>query len=465
MRLKAACIMLVLLSGCIKVGPNFRAPHAPCKERWMEQGDARVELTDDVIGSWWESFNDPILDDLTQLAREQNLTLEVACYRIQEARARLGIAIGEFFPQIQEGFGAAERVRLSRNMPNPPPVIDFQDFQLGGQVFWEIDLWGKYRRAIESEKAGYFASYANYNDVLVLLMADVAATYVQIRTFEELFDVVFQNIRIQERSLQISQAQFEAGFVSELDVQQATSLLRDTEARLPQIEAAVQQSKNALCVLLGISAQEISCLLGDSRQIPIAPEEVVATMPETLLYRRPDIRRALFDAWQQCARIGVAAAEFFPQVSLDGLIGLDSNKQFLTRDSLTFGYGSSFIWPLLNYGRITNRVKVEQSLFCQLATLYKDQVLRAYQEVEDGLIGFVKAQEQEELLNESVAAAMRAVELSRAQYVEGLTDFTTVLNTLESLLSEEEQLIQARSSIALNLITTYKALGGGWETH
>ena len=458
--------LLILLSGCWKVGPNFEEPCVPCKHEWMES-----ECTSDPVCQWWTLFDDSILDHFIWIAKEQNLPLQIAAYRILEARARLGFAVGEFFPQFQQGFGSADRVKVSKHQPNTAlaPDIYFSDYQLGFNTIWELDFWGKYRRAIETEQKELCASYADYDNVLVLLLSDVAATYIRLRTIDELIEIVNHNIKIQARGLEITEAQFEGGFVSELDKQQALTLLRDTQARLPDLQKQRRQTENALSVLLGIPPEELT----DSGSIPFIPEELTVSCPETLLCRRPDVRQAFYSAAAQSARIGVAFADFFPQVSLRGTIGTRSGDSslnaamspgnLLDRDSLTFTYGAQVEWPILNYGRIGNRVKIEKARFCQLITNYQDTILVAYKEVEDGLVGFYKSHEQLGFLGDSVKAAQRSVDLSKTQYVEGMVDYTRVLNTQQSLLSEQEKYVNTKGSIALSLINTYKALGGGWE--
>ncbi|MFQ5728754.1 MAG: efflux transporter outer membrane subunit [Waddliaceae bacterium] len=464
--------LTLCLNGCVKVGPDFSTPQAPCKHEWID----KVNTTENPICYWWKTFDDPILDRLIETSSKQNLPLRIACYRIMEARAGLGIAVGEFFPQLQEGIGSASRTKLSKHAPNigPSPDLYFKDYQLGLQAAWELDFWGKFRRAIESEKAGLYSAFANYDDVLVLLLSDVASIYVQIRTIEELIEIFRDNIKIQARGLEIAEAQFEGGFVSELDVQQATTLLRDTEARLPDLERQHRQAQNALSVLLGMAPQDLEPMLKGPGKIPQTPPDFVANMPESLLYRRPDIRQALYDAASQSARIGVAFADFFPQISLTGIIAYRSSGDstmnvnassgnLLDRDSLSFNYGASFAWPLLNYGRIGSRVQVEMARFCQLVVNYQNVVLQAYQDVEDGLIAFTKFQKQIQYLSGSAKAAERSVELSKTQYVEGMVDYTRVLDSQRAFLEEAEKLTLSRSNTVLSLIATYKAFGGGWE--
>ncbi len=468
--------MILCLNGCMKVGPDFLHPKAPTKQGWIDSKNDKVKVTDEKICYWWKVFNDPILDQLIENAYNQNLPLKIAGYRIMEARAFLGIAIGEFFPQTQEGIGSATRTKLSKHQPNigPSPDLHFKDYQLGFQAAWELDFWGKFRRSIESERAELFSSYANYDDVIVLLLSDVAFVYIQIRTIEDQINIVQNNIKLQKRSVEISRAQFEGGFVSELDVQQATTLLKGTEARLPDLERQYVQAQNALSILLGMAPVDLTTMLQSPKVVSDYPSEIIVNMPEDLLYRRPDIRQAFYATAAQSARIGVAFADFFPSISLSGVIALRSSGDstmnvngqsgnLLDRDSLSFNYGTSFSWPILNYGRIANRVQAEKARYCQLVINYRDTVLRAYRDVEDGLIAYLKAIEQMDYLSDSVRAAKRSSELANIQYVEGMADYTRVLNTQEALLAEEEKLALAKSDIALGLIATYKALGGGWE--
>lgn len=470
-----ALLLLIAASSCKKVGPDFVPPLAPYKADWIEGKRDDIDTSGELITDWWSLFNDPLLDYFTAVARQQNLPLRIALYRILEARALLGIAIGEFFPQLQEAFGDATRTQLSKFEPRFVPGTQriFKDYRLGFRAAWELDIWGKFRRAIESEAASLDASIANYDDILVLLQADVAAAYATIRSTQELIEIIKQNVTLQERSVQITSAQYKGGFVSELDVQQATVLLKNTEARLPELETQLRLAQNALCVLLGIPANDIHDLFTDNQKTPIPPETILVPIPESLLFRRPDIRRAYYEAASQSARIGVAVADFFPQISLTGTIGYNSRGNFpailggngslFDRDSLTFSYGSQFNWPILNYGRITNRVRAQHAIFLQTAVNYQNTVLEAYREIEDALIGFINSKERVRIFQESVQASERSVDLARRQYVEGMVDFTRVLDTTRSLLDDEESHVRAKLETVLSVIDAYKALGGGWE--
>ena len=474
-RLGIFLLMSLMIVGCMRVGPDFHVPCAPSEESWMECEEDRIDCSEEVFDAWWLQFRDDKLTELIRLAEERNVNLKIAAFRVLGARALLGIAIGEWFPQLQELVGDATRFRLSRNMPNSLFAdTNYWDFNVGLSVAWELDFWGRFRRGIESARDGFFASYANYQDVLVILQADVASTYVDIRTLEERIEIVKHNIKVQERSLEIVMARWEAGVVTELDVQQARTLLFSTQARLPRLEADLRVVKNALAFLLGLTPDELICVLDEPGKIRVAPKNIGVGIPAELLSRRPDIRRAVHLAASQSARIGIAVSDLLPRISIGGFIGFESSADISTTktggggslfsgDSFTYFLGPSYAWKVLNYGRLRNRVYLEYARFYELLLDYRNTVLAAFEEAENGLILFIKSYEESGYLEESVFAAQRGAEVARTQYVEGLVDYTRVLNTEEALVNQEEELAITRGRIALSLILTYKALGGGWQ--
>jgi len=466
---------LLLAVGCTKVGPDFRPPPVPLQTEWIDCGTKHIRCCDEELCAWWRIFEDPYLDELIALAREQNYTVRIAGMRIIEARAMLGISIGEWFPQKQDAVGSALRYRLSSNSPNIEGAnLKFKDYNLGGFVAWEMDFWGKFRRAIEASDDELFASIANFNDVLVLLYGDVASTYTQIRTVETQIEILKSNIKIQERSLEIVNARFEAGMVTELDQKQAEALLRNTEARLPSAEIDLRVAQNALAILLGMTPKTLNDTFAFNGKIPEASITVAAGIPSQLICRRPDIQRALFEAGAQCARIGVAKADLFPHLSLTGYVGVESSApttssgigvggKFFSSKSFNYFFGPDFAWALLNYGRIENNIRVQYARFYELVSNYQNAVLIAYRDVENALIRFARSHDKVDLLKLSTAAAQRAVDLSNTQYIEGIADYTRVLNTEQLLLDTQERLVIAQGEIAQGLIDTYKALGGGWQ--
>lgn len=460
-------VALTLL-GC-SVGPSYKKPTLKVNSSWSVSGlqTPAQPVTD---SSWWKAFNDPTLEQLVQLAYNQNLTLQVAGLRIMEARAAIGVAVGNQYPQ-NEVFGTVSRVGLSNNTVNRPPGFtrDYWNQQVGFDASWEADFWGKYRKAVKGQRAVYVSSIDDYHNALVSLCAEVARTYVAIRTFEELIEESRQNVRIQEESLRITDARFRNGATSELDVTQARELLESTRATIPQLEISLVQSQNALSTLLGQPPGSLQNLLQGPQKIPAAPSQVAVSIPAEMLRRRPDIRSAELAAMAQSERIGIAKADLYPHFVLSGALGVHSTDpgtppyNFLDPGSFFYAIGPRVYWQVLDFGRIRNQVRVEDARFQQSITTYQNSVLKASEEVEDGIIGFVKTLEATSAQQNAVAAARRSVELASLQYREGAVDYQRVLDSERTLLQEDNSLVNLRSNAATNVISLYKALGGGWE--
>lgn len=460
--------VLLCLSGCFMLGPDYVRPPAPTADTWIETGNPAIKREAADINAWWTVFNDPILNTLVETAYRQNPSLRTAGVRVLEAQARRGIAVGLLFPQQQDAFGAATSNELSENRANRNSsglVRDFDDWQVGFDATWELDVWGRFRRGIEAADAALLASVATYDDVLVSLVAEVARNYTLLRTLEERLIVARENVAIQERSFEIADAKFKGGTVTELDSAQAASLLRDTEAQIPGLESDIRQTQNTLCVLLGVPPQDLQHLLGGAQPIPSPPAEVAVGIPADLLRRRPDVRRAERLLAAQSAEIGIAKADLFPSFVLFGSISIasqDFDDLFRSGSLENFG-GPGFRWAILNYGRIQNNIRVQDARFQALIGDYENTVLQAQGEVENAIAAYLGAQRQVQFLTNSVGSANRAVELAEFQYREGAVDYTRVLNTQQFLVTEQDRLVATRGSVALNLVAMYKALGGGWE--
>ncbi len=305
-----------LVSGCM-VGPDFVKPDAEVEPGWMEKEDPRIKSEPADFSDWWTVFNDPVLDNLIETAYQQNLDLQIAGLRILEARAQLGVAVGLQYPQTQEMKGGASANQLSENAANEARSDRFfYDYQIGFDAAWELDFWGRFRRGVESASASLYANMANYDDILVSLTAEVARTYVVIRTLEQRLAVARENVRLQKESLRLAELRFQEGVATKLDVTQARALLKQTEALIPRLETSLRQAKNGLAILLGILPADVKVMLGGPRPIPIAPAQVAVGIPAELLRRRPDIRLAEFQAAAQSARIGVAKSDLYPRFSL-----------------------------------------------------------------------------------------------------------------------------------------------------
>jgi NodT family efflux transporter outer membrane factor (OMF) lipoprotein len=461
-----AALLVVTVGGCM-VGPNYHPPQAPIAESYLDPGSDAIkrEPTAD-LSAWWTVFGDPTLDDLVKMAYAQNPTLQTAAIRVVEAQARRGIAVGQLFPQQQSAFGGYTRTQLSKNQANFVSGGDrsFDDFQLGAQATWELDIWGRFRRGIESADAQILSAIASYDDVLVTLIGDVATEYINIRISQEQLVVIRANVEIQKIGLQIAEDRFKGGTATDLDRTQATALLRDTESQIPVLEGTIAQSEARLCVLLGIPPKDLGAMLAD-KKIPGAPAVVAVGIPADLLRRRPDIRRAERDLAAQSAQIGIAKADLFPAFSLFGDVRLDAENfgdLFKGSSVQAFG-GPAFRWNLFNYGRIENAVRVQDAQFQALVGVYENTVLNAQGEVEGFLAAYLGATREIVPLTDSVAAAQRAVEVADTQYRGGIADYTRVLLAQQFLENEQGRLVSARGSAALNLISLYRALGGGWE--
>ena len=470
LRSSVAMATSLLIGACTTLGPDFQKPEAPQTDSWIETDDPGVRADGPAdYRDWWQVFNDPVLDRLIDTAYRQNLDLRVAGLRILQAQAQLAIAVGSQYPQTQQGFGSLTRSRISENTANTSPALDqtFNNYELGFQAGWELDFWGRFRRNVESAEANLNASVADYDNALVSLTAEVARAYILIRTFEQRIRLAEQNVKLQQRSLDIVNVRFRNGAVSELDVQQAKTLLFTTKSLVPDFQRGLRQTKNALAVLLGMTPGEIQVVLGDSADtdIPTAPAQVAVGMPADLLLRRPDIRNAELTAAVQNAQIGIAEAELYPSISLAGNIGVQSEdgSDLLKSDSLFGVIGPGFSWNILNYGRIKNNVRLQDARLQQLLVDYSNSVLRAYQEVEDAQVGFLRTQEQEIYLADSVKAAERSVSISMLQYREGLIDYNRVTTIQGDLVGQQDRWAVARGDVVTNLVALYRGLGGGWQ--
>ena len=465
-----AAVFSLIISGCT-VGPDFQRPEAPIESTWIESGDKRVNSETRDYRNWWQTFNDPVLNRLVDQAYDENLSLKIAGVRVIEARAQLGIAAGNFYPQTQQAAGSLNYTRLSEQSAQAIPPFQYYLSQIGANASWEIDFWGKFRRAIESASASWLATAADYDNALVSLTADVANSYINIRTLEKRIAIALQNVETQKESLKIAEARYRYGTASLLDVEQARTQLNNTMASIPSLKAQQRQQENALCVLLGMAPKDLAEMLEGPSDIPVSPTEIVVGIPADLLRRRPDIRSAEYQAIAQSAQIGVAKAELYPAFSLSGdfsFLSTSAGKSELSDmfkwRSRTILAGPSFQWNILNYGQITNNVRVQDARLQELLIAYQNTVLSAQQDVEDNLSAFLRAQERADDLARSAESAKSALDLAVKQYREGVKDFTAVLLAQQSLLNEQDNLASTLGNISTSLVGVYRALGGAWES-
>ena len=453
------------IGGCTQVGPDFEEPEADVNATWEVFDSERIKTQAPESKEWWQAFNDPVLDNLVEVAFAQNLSLEAAGLRVLEARAQLGIAVGQLYPQQQSiDGGAIYTDRSERGSGSGGGDLSSWQYNLNLSAGWELDFWGRFRRGVEAADANLLAFIAAYDSVLVLLIAQVVDTYVVIRAAEQQLDIAHENVKLQQRSYEITDNLFRNGEQSELDRQQALTLLLSTEATIPSLQVTLDQSRNALSTLLGRPPGEIGQLIGQTGVIPEPPTEVGVGIPADLLRRRPDVLQAELQAAAQSARIGVATADLYPSFVLSGSLGLVSTSGTSSdSDNLQFVGGPSFSWPIFNYGRLKNNIRVQDARFQQTLVNYENTVLNAAREVEDAITGYVRGQVEQEILARGVAAAKRSTDISMLRYKEGFADYQRVLNAQQSLFGQQNRYINARSNSIRSLTALYRSLGGGWE--
>lgn len=466
---KIVCAALVIvLAACAPVGPEFVKPEAEMPPGWSEADRNGLEASPIKQPQWWRAFEDPVLDKLVETAWQQNNSLEIAGLRVLEARAQLGIAQGSLYPQSQLAAGSGIYTSPANNFGGGS---NFWQYGIGASASWEIDFWGRFRRGIESADAAYMASIAARDQALIILTAQVVNTYTTIRINEEQLRIANDNVDIQQRSYDIASVLYHNGSDSELDMQQAQTLLLSTQATIPGFEVILKQARNALNTLLGKPPGTIDDLLGADQDIPALPATIEVGIPADLLRRRPDVRQAELNALAQNALVGMAEADLYPSFSLTGSIGLvaggSSGTDFgdlFSSDALTFSIGPSFVWPFLNYGRIRNNVRVQDARLQQALVNYREVVLQSAREAEDAMVSLNGSQAQTEILVKTVKSASRSNELSTLRYKEGFSDYQRVLDSQQALFVQQQRLVAQRGTSVRSLVNLYTSLGGGWES-
>ncbi|MBI2804722.1 MAG: efflux transporter outer membrane subunit [Planctomycetes bacterium] len=493
--IRCACwtVFALSASGCavlppyfrngFKVGPNFETPPATVAESWIDADDKRIHPNAEVPDTWWTAFQDPVLDQLIADASRQNLTLREAGFRILQARAELALTVGGLFPQAQFAQGSYQRSKTSSATASSQFLRTkyFSQWNQGFTLAWELDFWGRFRRAVESSSAVLDASVHDYDDVLVTLLGDVASNYAQVRVAQQRIRYARINASLQRDTVGIVENREKVGLAKQLDVDQAKSVLFQTEAAIPELEIGLRQATNRLCTLLGKAPEDLRARLGIPntpeeatagmlanlvhREIPSADANILVGIPADLLRRRPDVRRAERLVAAQSAQIGIAKAEYLPHILINGTLG-GSAADFTTlfkAPAFTGNVGPAFTWNIFNYGRIHSNVRLQRSRFQGLITRYQGTVLTAQQEVENGLVTFLKSQQRAKLQGQSVDHAQRSASIVLAQYEAGTVSISQLILILQNLVLQQDTLARAKGDIALGLIQTYRALGGGWE--
>jgi len=458
--------VLVIATAC-KVGPNYEPPDLKQPDAWSEELRNGVMLGNEEITLWWDNFEDPMLSELIQRADKGNLNLKVALARIREARAALGIAKGEFAPAVA-ATGSAEVIDISRNNPTIPTGFDpgtVDLYSAGFDATWELDVFGRIARNVESQSASMGAQYEDYRDVRVVLFAEVARSYLLMRAFQARLDFARSNVKSQTDSLGLAESRFKAGLTPELDVAQAQSNLGSTEALIPLLEQGRVRSLLRIAVLLGAHPNKVRDFLNESKPIPEPPAEVMIGAPANLIRQRPDVRSAERQLAAQTAQIGVATAALYPRFSLSGFFAFESGDlgSLFSGDSVTWGLGFPIRWDIFAGGRIKANIEVQKERTEQALKTYEHAMLVAIEDVEGSINRYTQEQDRRDALKRAVTAGERTVTLSLELYKQGLVNFQNVLDAQRSLFNFQDSLAQSQGLVAVNLVSLYKSLGGGWQ--
>src|SRR5690242_6151570 len=469
--LTLVALLAVLTAGCAVV-PDYRRPAVSTPAHWSEpltggETNAPVPLAD-----WWENFHDVDLDSLVNRAVQSNLDLRIAQARVREARAQYGIASANLWPTA-DASGSYARQGTSHHQPvlgslPIPSDVPFENnvYQAGFDASWELDVFGGQRRSVEAAKAEVAASEYGRRATLLTLLGDVAHNYVEARGYQRRLAIARENIAAQEKALAITENRFTNGLTSDLDVQQAKTLLATTRAEIPTLESSLQASIHRLDVLLGQPPGSLLAELAKTEPIPAAPPQVPVGLPSDLLLRRPDVQRAERQLAAATANIGVAKSDLFPKFSLTGLGGFESvsASDWFTSGSRFWSFGPTVQWRIFDAGRIRANIKVKTAQQEQALAAYEQTVLTAFAEVEDNLVLYAKEQVRRRSLEDAVVASQKTLDTANKLYANGLTDFIHVLDAERSLYHAQDALVQSDRTVSANLIALYKSLGGGWET-
>ena len=465
-------VVAVAASGCM-VGPDYEKPQLVMPDSWhMELVDG-LEAGNADPGAWWIAFNDPILVELVQLAEQRNLDLRSAVSSIREARDQYGIAAADLFPQVSLNTSADFTSGNARapeiEQVNGPPFVQEgysdQAYNMGLDLGWEVDLWGKVRRSMQSAQAEVAMTIEDWRDILVTVRAEVAQSYIATRSFQLQIKSLKQTIDSQAQTLKLVQQQYDAGVANDLFVAQAQASLADLMAQMPALVESLAQSINRLSVLIGEAPGPLRTRLAQVEPVPQPPDEIGVGIPADIIRRRPDIRAAERALASATAQVGVAEAALYPALQITGSGGFSSTQFSQWFDSSGLGgmLGIQVSWPFFTAGRLQAVVRVTNEQTLQALYSYEQTVLNAIEDVENALIAYVQTLRERQQLRASVAAYQRVVKLAKDRYTRGADDLQTLLDAERYLSQAEQTLAQVEGQVSANVVILYKALGGAWE--
>jgi NodT family efflux transporter outer membrane factor (OMF) lipoprotein len=486
-----AAAALLLLAGCT-VGPNFETPEWLSPASWFAKKAEPIQRTpslpvaEPIDPDWWDLFKDPALTALERRVAGENLDVQVATVRLAESRAQLGIVGAAQFPNLNANGSytrqKASDVGVFSNAPNAlgangasgsttggvsSSVLNaFDVYQVGFDASWEVDLWGRVRRSVESATASVEASAEARRDTLISNLAELARDYIQLRGIQLQLQIARDNTKTAQQSLQLTQQRATGGVTTDLDVANAAAQLRTTEAQIPALEQQESEFINAISLLLGQPPNTLQAELIKPKPVPPIPPRIPVGVPSELARRRPDVRQAEAQLHATTADIGVAVANFYPSVTLTGSVGLQSLQpwQMFNLNARNFAAGPGITIPIFEGGQLRATLVLRKAQQQEAAIFYQKTVLNAWHEVDNALTAYRTEQVRRDRLAEAVAQNQRALSLAQSRYQEGVADFLQVLTAQQNLLSTQQQLALATTNVSANLVAVYKALGGGWET-
>ena len=459
--------LLALLSACT-VGSDYQAPDISLAESWFSYGidKPKIDTKEAVEQEWWHHFNDPVLDKLITKANADNLDLKIATARIAESRAGRAHSIADFLPT---GGLMASGLREGNQIAFPQPIAGlqkpFNTFQTGFDASWELDVFGKKKRALEASSAELESAEATADDARISILAEVARTYIDIRGYQENLAITAENISAAQKTVDIIGEQYRAGKISQLNLTQAKAQLDQAKTQLPYYQNLLAQAEYSMDLLLGEQPNFTHQMLVGNKSIPVFDKQIVLSAPAKIIANRPDIKIAERNLAAATANQGVAIAQFFPDISLSGFIGLlnvDAGNMLKT-SSKSWNAGGNILLPILNYGKLSANLDATDAKQQQELANYQKSIISALSDVAKSMTAYSNQEKLREDLIKAVTENQKTTAIANKRYNEGASSFTDVLEAKRNLYAAEIQLVQANAKAAQNLIAVYKSLGGGWK--
>ncbi len=460
------------LAGCI-VGPDYQRPEIAAAPRRtpLETVDVPSRTVEGKIDStWWKTFRDSKLSSLVERLAAQNLDLKTAAERVVQSVAQRQVAVSQGLPHI-EGQSLTTYNRQSPNgplsllTPAPGAPLEYALFRDGLTSSWQLDLFGRVRRAVEAADANTLAAVENRHGVALAALTELAQNYMQLRGTQNRLEIAKRNLRLADENVDLVNTRFGSGVATTLDLAQARAQRATIAATLPPLRIQEAELINAIGLLLGDAPRALETELHRSRMLPRVPRKVPVGLPGTLVRRRPDVREAEAHLHEATAQTGVAVASFYPDVTLNGAVNLESLhlSNLFSPTSTAFAVGPSISIPIFEGGQLRGGLVLRESRQREAAIFFQKTVLRAWKEVDDALTAYREAQLRRAEIARSVTENQAALQAARQRYSEGAIDFLNVIATLAQLLQSENDLADSDTQIATDLVNLYRTLGGGWE--